>query len=179
MRTIISNIPSLLQYLSDLSNNTKDFRPSNCLDCGCGGLWAHGHYSRKSDRDSTGEANLNPIPVYRFYCHYCRHTCSVLPECIPPHRWYLWNIQQQVIQKLLTGESVNRISQTELPSRWTISRWMKSLKSRFDEFASYLKSGFAWLGYFSDFTDFWQACFAQRPLSQVMLFLNNQGVIVP
>ena len=179
MRNIISAILTLLQYLNLLSVQSDNFRPSNCPHCGCSGLWGHGCYDRKSDREFSGENNLNPIPILRFYCRHCKHTCSVLPECIPPRRWYLWELQQRVLQMMLTGISANNISQSELPSRWTISRWMKSLKSRFDEFASYLKSGFAWLGYCSDFTDFWQACFAQMSLSQVMLFLNNQGVIVP
>lgn len=179
MRNIISAITPLLQYLNLLSDHSENCRPSHCPHCGRGGLWGHGYYERKSDRESSGENNLNPIRILRFYCSYCKQTCSALPECIPPRRWYLWEIQQRVLQMMFVGTSANNISQSELPSRWTISRWMKSLKSKFDEFASCLKSGFAWLGYYSDFTDFWQACFAQMPLSQVMLFLNNQGVIVP
>jgi hypothetical protein len=178
MRNIIPNILFLFQYLIALSN-FENFRPSNCPICGCGGLWVHGHYERKCDRTSTGEANLNPIPILRFFCHHCQHTCSVLPECIPPRRWYLWIIQQRVIEKMLIGEPVNCISQSALPSRWTIKRWMNELTSRFVEFAACLKSGFSWLGYCSDFNDFWRACFARMTLSQSMVFLNNHGVIVP
>jgi len=179
MRIIISAILCLLQYLNLLNVSCNELRPSKCPYCGYKELWIHGHYERKSDRESTKKNNLNPIPILRFFCHQCKRTCSVLPECIPPRRWYLWKIQQQVFEKMLEGTPVKEINETGGPSRWTIRRWMGGLHSKFTEWSSVLRSGFSWLGYESDFSLFWQNCFKELSLSQVMLFLNNEGVIIP
>lgn len=179
MRTIIPGITTLLQYLNELKNDPEQFRPSTCESCGRCGLWDHGHYDRKSGRGNSSENLLNPIPILRFFCCGCKHTCSVLPECIPPRRWYLWNIQQGVLLTLLAGHSAARISQSNMPGRRTISRWFHWLQERSSEFCFHLKSNNSTLGYFSDFKDFWNYCFELMGLAKVMVFLNAQKLMVP
>ncbi|WP_226382967.1 DUF6431 domain-containing protein [Burkholderia mayonis] len=58
-------------------------------------MWGHGCYDRKADRSADGQ--LNPVSVPRFRCPSCRRTCSRLPLCICPRRWYGWALQQQVL----------------------------------------------------------------------------------
>lgn len=169
MRVIIPGITRLLQHLNEIDQDPERYRPSNCIHCGCGGLWCHGRYERKSDRENESRHTLNPIPIPRFYCPHCRHTCSVLPECIPPRRWYLWEVQQTVLLLLFAGVSATAISQSHAPGRWTIRRWLKNLRERFTEFSACLKSRDSALGYQSDFTPFWQGCFARLGLAKVMI----------
>lgn len=179
MRAIIPGITRLLQHLTEIKQNPESYRPSNCMGCGCCGLWRHGSYERKSDRESKNSPTLNPIPIPRFYCPHCRHTCSVLPECIPPRRWYLWEVQQTVLLLLFSGLSATAISQSHAPGRRTIRRWLRSLRERFIEFSACLKSKYSALGYQSDFTPFWQDCFERLGLAKAMLFLNHQGIMIP
>ena len=80
MHRIVPGIASLEKYLHTLTINPEAYRPAQCAQCGRGRLWGHGFYERKADR-STRE--LNPIPVPRFWCPGCKHTCSRLPAC----RW--------------------------------------------------------------------------------------------
>lgn len=179
MRVIIPGIATLLQYLNELRNDPERFRPLNCDLCGRCGLWRHGYYGRKSDRENNSANTLNSIPIPRFYCCDCKHTCSVLPECIPPRRWYLWSIQQAVLLLVLMGQSATAISQFHMPGRRTIGRWLQWLQERSDEFCFHLKSRDSKLGYYSNFTDFWSRCFEQWGLAKVMIFLNGQGLMVP
>ncbi|MBK9442558.1 MAG: hypothetical protein IPN53_15175 [Comamonadaceae bacterium] len=30
----------------------------------------------------------NPVPILRYLCNACKHTCSRLPACIAPRRWF-------------------------------------------------------------------------------------------
>lgn len=115
MRPIIKAIKTLSHYLSCLKENAKRFKPEQCIHCGAGCLWSHGFYERKPDRPSGNGPTLNPIPILRFYCKLCRRTCSVLPEAIPPRRWYLWSIQQAVIISVLMGKAfAHQVRRTEL-----------------------------------------------------------------
>lgn len=181
MASIVSGILSLTQYLTSLETTPKLYYLECCPhpDCGKSGLWRHGFRFRKSDREHDEQSTMNPIPILRLYCPSCGHTCSLLPECIPPFRWYLWLIQQAAIKLYFDGLSFNNISQKIGPSRWTISRWLKRLGDQFNTQALHLKSKWSWLGYQSSLKEFWRALFDKMDLSYAMLFLNNQGVIVP
>lgn len=182
MASIVSGILSLVQHLILLEENPEKYCLESCPhpNCGKAGLWRHGFRYRKVDRENNDqEPSLNPIPILRLYCPACRRTCSLLPECIPPLRWYLWRIQQAAVMLFFSGMSLNKISQKILPSRWTISRWMKRLADQFELHALHLKSKWSWLGYHTSLNTFWPALLDKMELSRAMLFLNNQGVVVP
>jgi len=181
MAYIVSSILSLTQHLKSLETNPELYFLECCpyFDCGKSGLWRHGFRYRKSDREKNEKSTLNPIPILRLYCPFCKRTCSLLPECIPPFRWYLWLIQQAAIKLYLSGESFNKISQKIMPSRWTISRWLKRLREQFKTHALHLKSKWSWLGYKTVPDEFWFALLDKMDLSHAMLFLNNQGAVIP
>jgi len=180
MRPIISGITSLFQYLQTYYEDPQPLRPLQCCHCGGITLWHHGHYDRKSDRESqSATTTLNPIPISRFYCPTCHHTCSVLPECIPPRRWYLWLVQQSAFVLKLAGHSCRHISRLLLPSRYTLSRWWRQWRERHPEFSFGLKTLRPSWGYTHDFQAFWQHCLSEVTLSQAMVWLNQLGVIVP
>lgn len=179
MACIVPNILSLVQHLKTLKEKSEKYKIEKCPTCGQCGLWHHGARHRKSDRENDAKSTLNPVPILRFYCPTCHHTCSVLPECIPPHRWYLWAIQAASLLLVFSGESVNKISQTMLPSRWTIRRWVLRLQDQFSIHALYLKMTWSWLGYKTLLSEFWRAIVEKIPFSTAMLVLNNHNVVVP
>lgn len=181
MACIVASILSLTQHLKSLEADPERYYLECCPhpDCGKSGLWRHGFRYRKSDREYDEKSSLNPIPILRLYCPSCGHTCSLLPECIAPLRWYLWLIQQTAIKLYFNGLSFNKISQKIRPSRWTISRWIKRLRDPFKIHALYLKSKWSWLGYKTALDEFWPALLDKIDLSHAMLFLNNQGVLIP
>ena len=110
MHRIVNAIATLQAHLEKWAHTPQDYRPKQCPHCGLAGLWGHGHYDRKADRDP---GTLNPIPIPRFFCRGCRRTCSRLPSCIAPRRWYLWSVQQAVLLCLLSG-----ISLEECATKW-------------------------------------------------------------
>ena len=182
MASIISGILSLAQHLKSLKTTPELYHLACCPhpDCGKSGLWRHGFRNRKAERANNDQTpSLNPIPILRLYCPACGRTCSVLPECIPPLRWHLWLIQQAAVILFFSGMSLNKISQKFSPSRRTISRWIKRLKDQFALHALHLKSKWSWLGYHMQDDTFWLALLDKKALSRVMLFLNNQEVLVP
>ncbi len=181
MPSIVSGILSLTQYLISLETNPELYYLECCPhpDCGKSGLWRHGFRYRKADRENDGKSTVNPVPILRLYCPTCKHTCSLLPECISPWRWYLWLIQQSALNLFFSGMSLNKISQKIPPSRWTISRWLKRLTIQFQIQALHLKSKWTWLGYKTSLNEFWSTLLDQMDLSSAMLFLKNQGVTIP
>jgi hypothetical protein len=102
-----------------------------------------------------------------------------LPECIPPRRWYLWGVQQAVFLLKLAGHSCRQISRQLKPGRRTISRWQRQWQARHLEFSFGLKTLRPSFGYAGDFKGFWRTCLCEVTLSQAMVWLNRQGVIVP
>ena len=104
MAIILAGIHSLTQHLQQLNSNPEAYRPKRCPHCGHAGVWSHGHYLRLPDRENSGPDSLNPIPILRFFCPQagCRRSCSALPECIPPRRWYLWSVQQAMLLFLIS-----------------------------------------------------------------------------
>lgn len=181
MTCIVAGIVLLTQHVNLLAARPEYYYINCCPqpDCGMSGLWRHGYRHRKADRENSDQATLNPVAILRLYCPSCRHTCSVLPECIPPRRWYLWAIQQVALQLFFSGMSFNKISQQLKPSRWTISRWLNRLKDKFQEHALHLKTKWSCLGYHTSLSTFWSALLNKIDLSHAMVFLHGQKMIVP
>jgi hypothetical protein len=181
MVCIVASILSLMQHLFTLKNDPKKYTLDCCPygDCGKSGLWRHGYRYRKADRENEPRSTLNPVAILRLYCPACKRTCSLLPECIPPLRWYLWVIQQAAMHAYFIGQSFNKISQQIKPSRWTIGRWVKRWQEKFKEHALHLKTKWSWLGYHTSFNDFWIAILKKVELSHAMIFLSHQGLFVP
>ncbi len=42
----------------------------------------------------------DPVAVPRFRCTGCGATCSRLPACVAPRRWYDWRVPQQALRAL-------------------------------------------------------------------------------
>ncbi len=177
MPWILSDIVSLAQYVATFS--MKEFDKKRCLHCGKLGLWRHGHYPRKADRSSVSDESLNPILIQRYYCPSCCQTSSVLPECIPPKRWYLWDAQQEALLLLLVGKSLNATAKEITPSRHTIKRWLTRLKERFLLHKDVLCNYFIELGRTVNYIDFWQAFFKTHLLSAAMRLCHVAGVLIP
>lgn len=179
MPRIVPAIASLLQHLDVLERTPDVYRPSACPHCGLSGLWNHGCYERKADRSPFAAGALNPIPIPRYFCQGCGHTCSRLPECIAPRRWYGWAIQQLVLQLLLAGCSVHRCAGWVGLDRRTIGRWWGWLGERGEGFAWFLRSRFPELGRAVDFQSFWVGCLDRLTLGEAMAWLDRDGVAVP
>lgn len=178
MMRIVPLIASLQQHLDELERNPQRYRPSRCPRCGLAGLWSHGRYQRKADRD-TGD--LNPIPVPRFRCRQrgCRRTCSRVPSCLPPRRWYLWCVQATVLICLLEGVSLRECARTCGRARSTVRRWWQWLQGNHERFAFHLRNRWPEWGRAAQWQEFWQRALAQEPLRELMAWLDQQGLIVP
>ena len=179
MPRIVPAITTLLQHLHMLSNSPEVYRPSACPHCGLGGLWSHGCYERKADRGPHSSGTLNPIPIPRYFCRGCGRTCSRLPQCIAPRRWYGWAVQQLVLQLLLAGCSLHRCACWMGLDRRTAGRWRGWLDDRGDGFALFLRGRFPELGRAVDFRGFWQGCLTAMDLGGAMACLDRDGVVVP
>lgn len=179
MRHILPGIITLVQHIQLLFSDPNHYRPKQCATCGKSGLWCHGTYARKADRENPATDSLNPILIPRFYCSSCCHTCSALPECIPPRRWYLWTIQQAALLVVFSGQSIYFSARHSLPSRFTVRRWLDHLTEQFHLHHFHLRTHHATLGYADSFEVFWRACFTQLSLSGAMCLLNQSGVMVP
>lgn len=179
MRIIISDILTLIQYLSMLKAEDISLRPEYCPHCGKAKPHRHATYERHADRENTGNSSLNPLIIQRYFCQHCNRTCSVLPECIPPRRWYSWAIQQNVLLACLLGHSINQVARKSLPSRSTCKRWWSWFQLNFNRFASEIRALFPSLGRENGLSTFWRSVFKQMSLSKAMYFCHQQGVIVP
>jgi transposase-like protein len=179
MLLILPEITTLVQYLFVKTTPAIFNNVIKCTNCGCRNLWKHGHYYRKADRDNPANQSLNPIPIQRFLCLSCKKTCSVLPECIPPKRWYSWVVQQIVFALCLIGKSIYDISTKYLPSRHTISRWINRFQQQFELHKSILLQYFVDLGRTKDFTEFWLRCFKNISLGHAMRLCNAAEINIP
>jgi len=184
MRPIISGYEHLFHYFHAAQQyGNQFFRPTHCPHPDCARadtLHCHGHYLRKPARDSQPRECLNPIPIFRFFCTACRRTCSVLPECIAPRRWYQWHIQTLALKAVLLKISYRKVAASLNMSRRTVRRWLYELRERHSEFCSALRNRFAELGYVANaFEQFWSRCLDKVGLAKAMLFLNTQEIIVP
>ena len=177
MRRIVPDITLLRQHLNSL--NKEIYRYPFCPHCGMAGLWHHGCYYRKPVRENTTEEGItNPIPIPRFFCPNCKRTCSTLPECIAPRRWYLWNIQQAALLLAIVGNSLAKIAKQLSLERHTVSRWIARCRDRFRLHYDALCNYFTELGT-SGFAEFWQGCCDKMAFSRAMYLCNIAGIDIP
>jgi transposase-like protein len=179
MPRIVPAILSLQQHLDALEREPAVYRPAACPHCGLGRLWGHGCYERKADRRPSPAGALNPVAIPRFFCQGCRQTCSRLPECIAPRRWYDWVLQQAVLLLVLGGGSLHQAALRFGLDRRTVRRWWVWLGERSDEFGLFLRARFSDLGRAVDFRRLWQGCLNLMALSRAMAWLDQDGVVVP
>lgn len=177
MHRIVLEFLTLEQHLRAVVSTPQSYRPDRCPHCGFGCLWGHGFYDRKADHSSHAE--LNPVPVPRFRCLACNRTCSRLPLCICPRRWYGWARQQLVFSLLLIGASLRCTAAVTGLGRHTVRRWWRWLQANSAHFAFHLRSRSASLGRTTDLPSFWRACFARMPLCMAMAWLDCDGLTVP
>ncbi|WP_198362364.1 DUF6431 domain-containing protein, partial [Burkholderia ubonensis] len=121
MLRIVHAFLTLEQHLRAIVTTPQSYHPGRCPHCGRACLWAHGFYERKADRSRGG--TLNSVPVPRYCCTACRRTCSRLPLCICPLRWYGWALQQLVLTLILFGVSLRRVAAVVGVDRRTVRRW--------------------------------------------------------
>lgn len=177
---IVSNILSLEHHLMHLQQNIELYRPPACPYCGKPDLWFHGMRFRKSDRENPPELNLNPIPIPRYRCNPCGATCSSLPECIPPRRWYMWKSQELTLVLVLLGYSLYKISSKNLPSQKTINRWSHWAWGSALVFSDVLRARYPELGYqIGETLKFWKVCLARMSLSHAMVVIHQSGIDIP
>lgn len=175
MHRIVGNITSLSQHLITLATDPEQYRPAACPHCGCAGVWRHGCYYRKADRGAGAGAgkSLNPVAVLRFVCRACARTCSRLPACIAPRRWYDWAVQQAVLMLLLGGMSLHGCARASGLDRRTVRRWGDWLRGRNGQFAFFLRSRRPELGRVADFESFWRNVLNEHSLRQTMTWLDG------
>ncbi len=96
MRPILSEIYTFRQHSNTLFKSPEKYKPDCYPYCYCIKLWCHGCYYRKPDRNNISQYSKNDLAVLRFKCteEDCGRTCSALPECFAPRRWYLWINEQ-------------------------------------------------------------------------------------
>ncbi|MGA9313425.1 MAG: DUF6431 domain-containing protein [Solirubrobacteraceae bacterium] len=176
---IFSGILSLVQYIDLLKYEPETLRLEKCLCCGKSNPWRHGGYPREADRINPSNESLNSIFIQRYYCPACHKTCSVLPECIPPRRWYLWETQQTAILLVLLGQSARAAEQQVKPSRHTIKRWVAWLITQFKLHKDILCSHFSSFGLFMEPVGFWNHVFDKLSLSTAMRLCHVSGVSIP
>lgn len=173
---ILAGIRSLRHHIDQLCSQPNDYQPENCPHCNHPKPWQHGCYFRKADREREG---LGLIPIPRYLCSGCRRTCSTLPECIPPRRWYLWKLQETLILLLLQAQSFNAVARQFLPVRSTLRRWWDWFKQQFFLHRDALLEHWPELGRHSAFRPFWLTCLETHPLSEAMLLIQRNGQTVP
>lgn len=180
MPHILSGILSLIQYKNEVEGSFDEkYRPQRCECCGRLRLRRHGTYPRGSDRINTSCHSLNPILIQRYYCPSCRKTMSVLPECISPRRWYLWEFQQTALLLVLLGKSVCKVASELIPSRHTIARWCRWFKEQYHLHRDALCTHYHALTGAVGFNRFWKGCLNFMPLSSAMRLCQVTGVSIP
>ena len=173
MERIVAGIHTIEQHLEAIKETPEAYRPPRCPHCGLKILWQHGHYERKADR-RPGQFSLNPVLICRYCCSGCRRTCSRLPACIAPRRWYNWSVQQGVLEQRLNERPGHHGAHGNRPDRRTAARWWDWLQKNSLLFEFHLRARCAELGRAVDFAAFWSRLFASMGLVQAMTLLDQQ-----
>jgi hypothetical protein len=181
MHRIVASVTTLVQHLHTVLTDPDLYRPRACPHCGLDRVWHHGRYHRKADRMPGDSERLDPVPILRFFCPGCCGTCSRLPACIAPRRWYAWAIQQIVLLFLLAGGSLAGCCRMlpAGPRLATVRRWWRWLHSSGVRFAWHLRSRWPELGRHADASAFWHRVLTARGLDAVMAWLDNHACPVP
>lgn len=179
MTHIVADILSLMQYTKSMEEEPERCRPDRCCNCGRANPCFHGCYPRKADRTNPHERTLNPILIQRCYCRGCRKTFSILPECIPRARWYLWEIQEMALALLLGGKSLRATARELAPSRRTLARWYNRFQEQYRLYKDALCNYFVDFARTVGFIDFWQTCLNTITLAKAMRLCHVAGVTVP
>lgn len=179
MFSILAGVTSLIQQKQLIEAKIDMLRPERCSCCGRLRPRRHGAYPRESDRLNPSSHSLNPVLIQRYYCPACQKTMSVLPECISPRRWYPWEIQQVVLALFLLGKSVCKIALEVLPSRHTISRWLKHFKAQYHLHKDTLCIHFHEAIRASEVINFWKSCLEHMTLASAMRLCHVAGVVIP
>jgi hypothetical protein len=178
MNRILGSITTFEQHFDELAIGGHAYRPANCPHCRCGGLWHHGCYHRKADRrPASSEPRRNPVVILRFLCSACLRTCSRLPACIAPRRWYDWAVQQFALLLLLAGTSLRQSCLQTGRARSTVRRWRNWLQARSEQFTFFLRSRWPELGRLPE-PNFWRQVISSLSLAAVMARLD-QDLVVP
>jgi transposase-like protein len=178
MHRILASVTTLEQHLVAVAATDCDiYRPLACPHCLVAGLWRHGCYHRKADRKSDASESLNPVPVARYLCPTCERTCSRLPLCMAPRRWYDWAVQQMVLALLLLGHSIHHCCRSTCRARSTVRRWRDWLHARSEEFCFCLRSRFPELGRHAQRDAFWRHVIEGMSLATVMAWLDRDLVV--
>lgn len=172
MHRIVASITTLEQHMQAAASGFLAYRPASCPNCHSCKLLCHGFYYRKADRKPQASKCLNPVPIARYLCPVCAHTCSRLPLCIAPRRWYNWMLQQTVLLLLLGGCSLRNCSVQTLFERRTVRRWRDWLNDRSVTFTFFLRSRFAELGRSADGDSFWRNVIDGMGLGAAMAWLD-------
>jgi hypothetical protein len=159
------------------------YRPPQCPYCQHDTVWRYGTSDRKAHREPGHSVDHGPVEIQRFRCAHskCRKTCSTLPECIPPRRWYLWIHQQAALSVHWLGWAMTCLTSVK-PSQRTIQRWRDRLVDQWSAHTGVLCAIFPELGRATESRmTFWQACFEQAALtlSRAMWHVNQQGIPIP
>ncbi len=176
MHRIVATVTSLEQHRRQLASDPESYRPAACPHCGVGKPWRHGCYQRKAER-SQSNVGRDLVPVPRFRCDPCRRTCSCLPACVAPRRWYDWVVQQLVLLCLAGGDSLHAAARYCQVARHTARRWRDWLAARGEQFAFFLRSRFADWGRAGDSAAFWRISLGQRSLAELMAWLDRDLVV--
>ena len=178
MQRIVAGITSLEQHEQAIDELPEKYRPPCCPHCGIKIVWSHGCYYRKADLCNHGAANRNPVPILRYCCSICRRTCSRLPECIAPRRWYNWRLQQVGLSPVIGSAAPTSSVVGPTPAYRTLKRWRQWLQEHGGLFRFSLTSRFPDLGRVADDTHFWREVFDTMGLSRAMAWCN-QEISVP
>ena len=179
MSRIVPNIDSLELHQKLLNSDPERYRPDHCPSCQSSNIWSHGHYLRKPDRGLESGGCFNPVMILRYLCAACGKTCSRLPQCIAPRRWYLWLVQQWILKALLRGKSLNEVSQHFFPCKRTVMRWKCWLYERSECFRFHLATLYPEWGVQTEVKGYWLQAWESAELSLLMATLNRHGVSVP
>ena len=171
MHRIVASISSLSQHHDTLAHDPARYRPDRCPRRGFGTLWRHGWYYRKACRAPHG-GGREPTAVPRFRCAGCGATCSRLPVCVAPRRWYDWRVQQQALRALAVAGSVRAAARVAGVGRHTVRRWRDWLTRRAAVLAFHLASRFPDWARVPDLKTFWREILVERSLAEVMTVLD-------
>ena len=179
MCRMIGSIRTLKQHLFTLKSDPCFYKLKRCPQCRRGGLWAHGVYYRKGDRSLVSENRSVLLPIPRFFCPHCNSTCSRLPMCLSPRRWYPWDAQGLALLLVLEVIPLARIREWVGACADTVRRWRTWLAERSGTLEFHLRSAFPYLGRHGQGDAFWSAALRKPGLPEAMAAVCRQEVPVP